>query len=244
MWTDSHEALSNADKEEFAKLVNRLLSRTFITSRSYDQKDGVMKRSKEYSFIERHMELFQSYLGYSGWSLARDDDYGVIALENSGDFNRVRLDRMTTLILYVLRLIFEEEREKISLSSGIATTVEQVVQKMITFGISDKRPPSGELVSSFRQLSHYNIIEKISGSWDRPDTQIIILPSILFIVRDTDIANLQQKISEVEKLAVADMEESDGESDGESDDENYEKIYEGIDGEVDEADPEEGGDED
>jgi hypothetical protein len=66
--------------------------------------------------------LFQEDLKYSGFQLERDSNYGVISLSSSYDANRQKFDRLTTLMVYVLRLIYEEEREILSLSKESFTT--------------------------------------------------------------------------------------------------------------------------
>jgi hypothetical protein len=209
MWADEHETLSSSDKEEFTRLANLILSRTFIIRNTFDQKSGTMRINPDYRFVERHYDLFQEYLAYAGWALEKDKDYGVIALENAYAYNRIRLDHNTTLILYVLKLIYEEEREKVTLRHEIMTTTGQIIQKMITLGLVVKRPPIKDLTDSLRQLSYHNIIEKVSGQWHEHDTRMLILPSILLIISNASISRLQEKIAEIE--AGLDDEEIAGE---------------------------------
>jgi hypothetical protein len=198
VWAELHEALSSSDKEEFTRLVNLILSHTFIIRNTFNQKSMSMKINPDYRFVERHYDLFLDYLHYAGWALLKENDYGVIALENAYEQNRIRLGRGTTLILYILKLIFEEEREKVTLRHEILTTTGQIVQKMITLGLIPKRPAIKDLTESLRQLSYHNIIEKMDGPWHEPDTKILILPSILLIVSNASISRLQDEIAEGE----------------------------------------------
>lgn len=93
LWVEEYEKLSNSDKEEFTRLANLLLSRTFIVRDIYDIKGGMMRTNPDYRFIERNFTLFSEYLWYSGWILHKDNQYGVIALLNRYEYNRVKLDR-------------------------------------------------------------------------------------------------------------------------------------------------------
>ncbi len=195
MWVEQHEALSGSDREEFTRLVNLILSHTFVIRNTFDQKSLSMKINPDYRFVERHFDLFQDYLQYAGWALLKDNDYGVIALENAYEQNRIRLGRGTTLILFVLKLIYEEEREKVTLRREILTTTGQIVQKMITLGLIPKRPPIKELTMSLRQLAYHHIIEKMDGQWPEPDTKMLILPSILLVVSNDSISRLQDVIA-------------------------------------------------
>ena len=100
MWTELYDKLTGGEKEEFKRILNLALSRTFIVRDVYDPKEGMMKVNPDYRFIERNFELFLEYLDFAGWSLDKDSNYGVITLSNNYEYNRVRLDRNTTMLLY------------------------------------------------------------------------------------------------------------------------------------------------
>lgn len=190
MWTEDFERLNNSEKEEFKRLANLLLSRTFITRDYYDPKEMMMKVNPDYRFVERHFELFFNYFFYSGWAVNKDNQYGVISMENIYEYNRLKLDRFTTLMLYTIRLIFEEERERISLRNEIMTTTGQIIHKMITMNIFKKKPSDRDISESLRLLSNHNLIQKISGQWENADARIMILPSILFVLTNERISRI------------------------------------------------------
>lgn len=159
-----------------------------------------MKRTNpDYLFVERNFELFQNYLEYAGFRLERDSNYGVIFLSSSYEFNRIKLDKATTLMLYVLRLIYEEEREKLSLSRDIFTTTGDLVHKMISLGVIRRKPANLTLRDSLRTLNRFRIVEKVDGPWENADTRLLILPTILFIVTNERISNMYQLIDDEEE---------------------------------------------
>ncbi|HHW71376.1 MAG TPA: DUF4194 domain-containing protein [Clostridiales bacterium] len=194
MWLEEFERLTNSEKEEFKRIANLILSRTFIIRDIYDPKDNMLKINAEYRFVERYFQLFSDYLSYSGWTIYRDNNYGVIALENIYKYNRMRLNKNTTLMLYTLRLIFEEEREKVTLRKEIMTTTGQLIHKMLTIGLIDKKLPNKDIANGLRTLSYHNIIEKLEGVWEDPDTRILILPSILFVVTNERISKMYETL--------------------------------------------------
>lgn len=195
MWNELYEKLTNSEKEETKRLLNLILSRTFIIRDMYNSKEGMMKINSDYRFVERNFELFSEYLSFSGWALLKDSNYGVIALENAYEYNRVRLDKNKTVILYILRLIFEEEREKVTLRKEIMTTTGQIVHKMISLGLVKRKPSDKELIEALRQLAYHHIIEKIEGSWELVDTKLLILPSILFVVTNEKISRMYESLA-------------------------------------------------
>jgi len=194
MWIEAYEKLTNSEKEEFKRLANILLSKTFIVRDYYDSKEEMMKISPEYRFIERNFELFLDYLSYSGWDLRKDNQYGVISIENVYEYNRLKLDRFTTFILYIIRLIYEEEREHISLRNEVITTTGQIIHKMINLNLIKKKASDHDISDSLRLLSSHNLIQKISGPWENADTKILILPSVLFVVSNEKIGRIYELV--------------------------------------------------
>lgn len=196
MFEEMFEKLNMTEQESFKRLVNWLLAHTYLLQDSYIFEDHMKRTNPDYLFVERHFEIFQEYLGYAGFCLERDSNYGVIFLTSVYDFNRVKFDKVTTLLLYVLRLIYEEEREKLSLSSDIFITTGDLVHKMISLGVMKKKPSNILLRDSLRMLNRFRVIEKVEGLWEAADTKLLILPTILFIVTNERISNMYQLIDE------------------------------------------------
>ena len=198
MFEERFEKLNMTKQESFKRIVNWLLAHTYLLQGRYVFEDHMKRTNQDYLFVERNFDLFQEYLGYTGFRLDRDSNYGVISINSEYDFNRVKLDKMTTLMLYVLRLIYEEEREKLSLSSDIFSTTGDLVHKMISLNIVKKKPSNIMIRDSLRTLNRFQVIEKIDGLWEEADTKFLILPTILFIVTNERISNMYQLIDEEE----------------------------------------------
>lgn len=190
MFESLYDKLTVREREEFVRTANLLLSRNFIIRDVYSQSDKAVRINYDYRFAERHFEMLREYFEYSGWVLDRDNSYGVISLANSFEHNRERLDKFTTITLFIIRLIYEEARENLSLKREVVTNVSDVVTKMINLGISDRKPPDRDIAGALRTLRKYNIIEKLEGDYTDPDTRLIIYPSILFIVTNEKISSL------------------------------------------------------
>ena len=79
---EEYEQLRNVEKEEFAHVVNTLMLKSFILRDYYDRNAKMMRASKEYSFIERHLDLVSNYLSLSGWIVNKDSSRGVISIKN------------------------------------------------------------------------------------------------------------------------------------------------------------------
>ena len=78
------------------------------------------------------------------------------------------------------RVIYEEEREKLSLSKDIFTSTGNLIHKMLSLGVIKKKPANSMIKDSLRMLNRFRIIEKLEGSWEDAETKLLILPTILF----------------------------------------------------------------
>ena len=198
MFEEAFEKLSLSEQENFKRLVNWLLAHTYLLQGTYEFEDNLKRSNPDYLFVDRNFELFQDYLEYAGFRLERDSGYGVIFLTSSFEFNRVKLDLTTTLILYVLRLIYEEERENLSLSREIFTTTGDLVHKMISLGLVKRKPANQALRDALRTLNRFQVVEKVDGPWEAASTRLLILPAILFMVTNERISSMYQLMDEEE----------------------------------------------
>ena len=196
MFTEDFDKLNMSDQETFRRLVNYLLAHTYLVVDEYDFADHISRTNPDYIFAERHLTLFNEYLSYAGFRLTVDRNYGVIALESSYDSNRIRFDKLTTLILYTLRLMYEEERERVSLSSQIFVTTGDVIEKMLALGTIDKKPADQHLKKSFGLLVRFHIVRKEAGPWTRADTRMQIMTPVLFIVSNEQISDMHKLLEE------------------------------------------------
>ncbi len=211
MFEKQFEKLGLTEKDSFVRLVNQLLGHTFLLVDEYDFEEGVTRVNKDYLFVERNLELFQEYFYYAGFRLERDRNYGVIYLTSGYEGSRARFDKLTTLIVYTLRLIYDEEREKLTLSQDVFCTVGDLVHKMISLGAVTKKPANVSLNDALRTLSRFRVILKTEGAFDQPQTRFLILPTILFIVSNEQISNMFRLLDEVPgEVTDLDDDEEDG----------------------------------
>lgn len=212
MWSNEWEQLSEKDKEQFARVINLLLQRTFINRDEVDAKSKNMVINKDYRFLERHLSLFKDYFRVAGWEIQVDNHYGVALLYNRYGYNHKRIDKNTTYFLYVLRLIYEEQMERLSLRKEAFTTIGEVVEKMFHLGLVDKKPADKVLKGSLSVLKNFNVIDKIEGAWTVPETRLVIYPSIIFLVTNEKINELFQMQEQEGRMTETSGEEEEDEA--------------------------------
>ena len=116
---DDYQKFSDRDKEQFTRLVNLLLDKTFLLRERVDPREKALIIDRDYRFLERFFSVFQGYLALAGWELNMDGQLGVAALSNRYGTNRYRLNKVETYFLLVLRLIYLEESEKMTLRLNV-----------------------------------------------------------------------------------------------------------------------------
>lgn len=202
MFEEEFVKLSSQDQNEFARIVNALMLKSFVVRESFDSREKMMKINSEYRFIERYYEIFEEYLKYSGWHLEKDVTNGVIAIYNEYEQNRLRIDRETSLILFTLRLIYETKKaESNAPGESLYMTTPELLKTMIEYGITmqGKRLTGRLLGRSLRFMAAHNIICKVSGSYDEGNVTFYILPSITFAVDSQKIAAMSDALERLKE---------------------------------------------
>lgn len=190
MFEEKFNSLSTEEQSSFQRILNWLLAHTFLLESNYNFNDGLRRVNQDYLFVQRNFDVFTEYLSYSGFKLERNDDYGIISLSSEYDYNRFRMDKLATLMIYTLRLMFEEEREKLSLRKDVFVTVGELVARMIALGVIPRKPANTALADALRTLNKFQVVDKGDGEWDNPNTSLFVKATILFIVNNDSIANI------------------------------------------------------
>ncbi|HKL73151.1 MAG TPA: DUF4194 domain-containing protein [Candidatus Onthovivens sp.] len=200
MFEEEFNKLVRQDQQAFAQITNKILIKGFIVRDVFDTREKIIRVNPDYRFIERFYELIEDYLEFSGWHIEKDSMNGVIALSNNFEDNRLRIDRETSLILFALRLIYENEKETSSQSQiAIFLTTASLISMMLEHGITmpGKRITGRGVSKALRFLASHNIISKVSGSYDEGNVAFYILPSVIYAIDNDKIVAMSKIIDEL-----------------------------------------------
>ena len=213
MWNEKYEKLTPYEKGEFKRLGNYLLSHTYMVRFTYNSSEETTLPNSDYSMVMRLFEVLQEYFEVTGWRLEKDDDYGIVSLISEYDHNRYRLGRFTTLFLYICRLIYEENRENENSYHVVKTDTVSVIVKMETLGLlKGRKATQKERIDAQQALAHFNIIQKMeSAPWNGEGNNILILPSILYIISNQNINAMKEELEDM-RLRDEKSEESENEN--------------------------------
>lgn len=178
------DVLENVPKEKFKATANKLLNECFIIKKN---KDTV----SEYNFILNYRDYFISLFDVLGYELVIQEDQGVIGINNPAGTGRIHLKKIESMLLLILRLLYIEERKKISQTGEVIVIVDQVYDKYNMLKMQNKLDKT-TLRNSMGLFRRYHLIQNLDSDMSNPDTRVIIYPSILLAVANTSLEDMYQ----------------------------------------------------
>ncbi len=197
------EEFNIKSKENFKRVCNKLLSVCFICKKKEDTKS-------EYYFIESNLEALNEYLGLLGYKIEVNKVIGVAQLINEFNNNKATLKLIDSILLLILRILYHEKMEELSLAEEIMIQVSDIQEKFITLEFENRLIDKTKLLEGMKTLRKYNIIQNLDGNMALGDTRIIIYPSILMALRYDDITKIYEKLNTYKRKEVKEDEEVNG----------------------------------
>lgn len=182
MFEQDYNNLYESEKEEFRRVTNYLLSKTFVVRDVYDRQAKKMITSSEFLFMEKYYDIFENYLSIAGWKLEKEPIQGIYWVENIYGQNKAKFDSFTTYILLALMITYEESAPITTLGNSVITTTYDVISKMQILGLITKKPSKDQFRIAFRRLEQFNVILRLNTSQDVELLKIMILPSIHHVI--------------------------------------------------------------
>lgn len=182
--------------EQFKSVCNQLLGRTYIVRTLYHPGKGRVN-NPDYTFLTLHFDAVREYLSFLDWDLRRDDLNGYFYVLNTDEANRCNLNKKETAILLALRLIYEENQERLGLEQDAICTVRDVLEKVVTdYAILPAKPNMEEVKRALTLLENHAIVQRVEGKFNQGSCKFSILPTVLAAVssdRLTQIVNALRK---------------------------------------------------
>ncbi len=182
MFEQDYNNLYESEKEEFRRVANYILSKTFVIRDVYDKQAKKMITSSEFLFMEKYYDIFENYLSIAGWKLTKEPIEGIYWVENLYGQNKAKFDSFTTYILLSLMITYEESAPITTLGNSVITTTYDVISKMQILGLITKKPSKEQFRMAFRRLEQFNIILRLNTSQDVELWKIMIMPSIHHVI--------------------------------------------------------------
>lgn len=188
--------------EQFKSVCNQLLSRTYVVRTLYRPGKGRVN-NPDYTFLTLHYEAVQEYLSLLDWDLRKDDLNGYFYVINTDEANRCNLSKKETAILLALRMIYEENQERLGLEQDAICTVRDILEKVVTdYAILPAKPNMDEVKRALTLLENHAVIQRIDGKFNQSNCKFSILPTVLAAVSSeklNDVVSVLRKEEDVDE---------------------------------------------
>lgn len=195
------EGMLQKEKDEFKRICNRLIGTCFLC------KGNVTTRS-DYYFVLKHRDLFRKYLDVLGYRLEINEEYGVIQLTNPQNYNHLNLKLFDSIILLILRILYDEKKRELSVSDEVIINLGDIQDKFLSLQIRDKMIDKTTMRNALSLFRRFQIIETLDKDLGNEESRILIFDSILMAVRVEDIRQAHEKL-EVYRKGKGSNEETD-----------------------------------
>jgi hypothetical protein len=158
-------ALPDKAKKEIPRVMNRLLGGTFL----YQEDEG---SKEDYYLVFRHRQVFDTLLALSGFMLLHDEYHRIFQVVSDWSYCRHRFKLDTTLMITVLRKLYEEQAERLSLAATPVVTVGEVREEYRTITGRERALGITQYEEILRQLKRLGLVEPLNGrTLDPRDTE-------------------------------------------------------------------------
>lgn len=185
-FTDEYLSLRDSEKSNFSRVCNRFLSETFLIK-------GKERDYEDFFFALGKFQLISDYFSVLDYEVLRDDSKGIIYIHTTAERNRVRLSKLETIILLILRIEYYKRSKVLSETDKIIMSLEELQDEVNKTSIYSSQKRLMEYEVAFRNLRTSKLIDFTKTHLDA-DTRFEILPSIMIVISNNDLDNLNKAL--------------------------------------------------
>lgn len=194
------------DKENFRRICSRLLSCCFLCKSNASNKS-------DYYFVLKYRCEFKTYLEILGYRLEINEELGVIQLTNAYNYNRLNLKLYESVILLILRILYDEKKRELSVSDEVIVNLGDIQDKYLSLQIREKMIDKTTMRNALSLFRRFQLIETLDRDLGNEESRILIYDSILMAVRIDDIRKAYEKLEIYRKGKQTDEETDENEAD-------------------------------
>jgi hypothetical protein len=170
------ERPGSAEPDDFRSAARAVLKRQFLLLERPGDRDP-------YRLIVNHFDYFANLFDALGWTLHRDDTFGLIGLlpGDAEGFRHLRL--VDSLLLLCLRLLYEEGMERFEAREGSVYTPSEALLGRYETLLGRKLPPLSDYRETLRRLRRWSLIEIGDEAADGLPV-LRILPTVRLVTGD------------------------------------------------------------
>jgi hypothetical protein len=148
--------LPDKAKRDLPRVVNRLLGQTFLYQDIDADKD-------DYYFVHRYRDVIEALLQLAGFSLKHDDYHRIFQVVSDFSYCRAHYRLDETLMIVVLRKLYEERVERLSLATDPVVTLGEVREEYRTITGKPRDLGVTQYETLLRRLRSMGLIDTLDG---------------------------------------------------------------------------------
>lgn len=196
------EGMLQKEKDNFSRVCNRLLGTCFLCRANEANK-------ADYYFVLKYRKEFREYLGFLGYRLEVNEEYGVIQLTSPRGHNRMNLKLYDSIILLILRILYDERKRELSAVDEVIVNLGDIQDRFISLQIRDKIIDKTTMRNALSLFRRFGLIELLDKDLNDEESRVLIYDSILMAVRVEEINAAYEKLETYRKGKSTEDEETD-----------------------------------
>jgi len=158
--------LPEKTRREVPRVMNRLMGRAFLYQ-------GDEADKEDYYLIHRHRDVFAAFFSLAGFTLLHDDYHRIFQIVSDFSYCRQRYKLDESLMIVVLRKLYEEHVEKLSLAQDPVVTIGEVREEYRTITGKERALGIVQYEGILRRLRRLGLVELVDGrSLDVRDSEL------------------------------------------------------------------------
>ena len=149
-------ALPEKTRREIPRVMNRLLGQTFLYQDVEGDKD-------DYYLVHRHRAVVAALLATSGLRLLHDDYHRIFQVVSDFGYCRQRYKLDESLMIVVLRKLYEELAQQLNLAGDPVVSVGEVREEYRTITGKERDLGIGQYETIMRDLRRLGLVEPLDG---------------------------------------------------------------------------------
>lgn len=136
--------------------MNRLLGQTFLYQDREDEKE-------DYYLVHRHRAVFAALLTVAGFTLLHDDYHRIYQVVSDYGYCRRRYKLDESLMIVVLRKLYEEQAEQLNLATDPVVTIGEIREEYRTITGKERDLGIGQYEAIMRRMRRLGLVESLDG---------------------------------------------------------------------------------
>jgi hypothetical protein len=158
--------LPEKTRREVPRAMNRLLGKTFLYQ-------GDEADKEDYYLVHRHRDVFAALFSTAGFTLLHDDYHRIFQVISDFGTCRRRYKLDESLMIVVLRKLYEEHAERLSLAKDPVVTIGEIREEYRTVTGKERVLGIVRYEEILRRMKRLGLVELVDGrSLDVRDSEL------------------------------------------------------------------------